>query len=549
MDRAWLSYRRDGSEEAFAQIVRENANLVYSAAVRCTRGDAHLAEEIAQAVFQEIARKPEMIPEGAVLAGWLYRHTCFKATQAVRDLSRKRKRELMAAEVHKMNSEKNDQWDQIASLLDPLMQELKEGERNALVLRFLQGLDLKSVGAELGLSEDAAQKKVTRALEVLQGLFMQRGVHITAIALAATLDLNAKAQISAASLSALLALSKGTTAYTASFGAIPGIIVKTHQVIIATLLIGGAATFVFLNQRGASKQERSPNPIQQNGAEAGTFGSRTKATGASNNVQASLSTETEALNRNRYLELMRLRGEVTQLKEQSRSSKNNSISKETETNSIEQVLTVLWNKDATDSERFASAEQLRKFGPEVMGAVPEFIRLLHSDSEATRYAGARALAFASEGNPAVFEELNNGLTDPDPSVRDAATHGVGVVFGYRFKEVDYASAIPLLLENLNDASRTVRADTAASLAQYIESERRAGKTGEPNHLIPSLLPLLNDPYEWARIHSTSALEAYEADAQAAVPKLQELLQDPSPQVQKAAEVALKRILQGMSANK
>src|SRR5687767_11890977 len=451
MDRAWLSYRLEGSEDAFEQVVRENANLVYSAALRCTRGDAHLAEEIAQSVFQEIARKPELIPEGAVLAGWLYRHTWFKATQAVRDLSRKRKRELMAAEVHKMNSEKNDQWDQIASLLDPLMQELKEGERNALVLRFLQGLDLKSVGAELGLSEDAAQKKVTRALEMLRGRFMQRGVPITAMALAAALELNAKVQISTASLSALLALSKGTTAYTASFGAIPGLIVKTHQVIIATLLIGGAATFVFLNHRGDSRQPRSQKSTQQDAAKPGILASTTTtAAEASTNVQASVSPG--ALNRNQYLELMRLRGEVTQLKEQSRTiSKINVNLKEIETNSIEQVLTVLWSKDATDSERFSSAEQLRKFGPEAMEAIPEFIRLLHSDSEATRYAGARALAFAAEANPAVFEELKNGLTHPDPSVRDAATHGVGVVFGYGFKEVDYASAIPLLLQNLNDS--------------------------------------------------------------------------------------------------
>ena len=546
MRQAWLSYRRDGSEDAFAQVVRENANLVYSAAVRCTRGDVHLAEEIAQSVFQEIARKPEIIPEGAVLAGWLYRHTCFKASQAVRDLSRKRRRELMAAEVHQMNAEKDDGWDQIASFLDPLMKELKEGERNALVLRFLQGLDLKSVGAELGLSEDAAQKKVARALEVLGGLFMQRGVTITAITLAAALELNARVQMPSASLAALLALSKGTTAYTASFGAISGLIMKTHHVIIATFLIGGAATLVFLNQRADSKQQRSPDPTLQDAGAPGTFGARTTLAEASATVRSS--SAPTALNRDQYLELMRLRGEVTQLKEESRAlSKGDSNLKETKTNSIEQVLTVLWSKDATDSERFSSAEQLRKFGEEVAQAIPEFIRLLHSDAEATRYGGARALAFASEANPAVFEELKKALTDSDPSVRDAATHGVGVVFGYGF-EVDYASAIPLLLQNLNDPSRTVRADTAASLAQYIESERRAGRTANPNHLVPALLPLLNDQYEWARIHSMSALEAYEADARGAVPQLQELLQDPNPQVQKTAEGALRRILQETAAS-
>ncbi|MGZ8900260.1 MAG: RNA polymerase sigma factor, partial [Limisphaerales bacterium] len=236
---------------------------MYSAALRHTRGDAHLAEEIAQLVFQDIARKPEIIPEGAVLAGWLYRHTCFKAAQTVRDLSRKRKRELMAAEVHTMNSETNDHWEQVAPLLDPLMQELKELDRNALVLRFLKGLDLKSVGVELGFSEDAAQKKIARALETLRGLFMQRGVPITATTLASALDLNAKVQISNAGLGALLALSGGATAYTVNSGAITGLTIKTHQAIIATLLIGGAATFVFLNQNSAFRRQPSQNAAQQ----------------------------------------------------------------------------------------------------------------------------------------------------------------------------------------------------------------------------------------------------------------------------------------------
>jgi hypothetical protein len=438
-----------------------------------------------------------------------------------------------------MNSDTDDRWEQVAPLLDPLMQELKESEQNALVLRFLQGLDLRSVGMELGLSEDAAQKKVARALETLRGLFMQRGVPITATALASALDLNAKVQISNACLGALLALSGGATAYTVSSGAITGLTMKTHQAIMATLLIGGAATFVFLNQKAGFRRQPSQNAAQQEGGGPAEVSSRT----ATAQPTASISSAPSALNRDQYLELMRLRGEVTQLKQQSLApSQNTPGPNETKSNSVDQVLTVLWSKDATDSERFSAAEQLRKLGPETLQAVPEFIRLLQSDTEPTRYAGARALAFTSDANPAVFEELKNALSHPDPSVRDAATHGIGVVFNYSFKNVDYPSAIPAMLQNLNDTSRTVRADTAASLAQYIESERRSGNTADPHHLIPSLLPLLDDAYEWARIHSASALEEYETDAQAAVPKLQELLQDPSPQVQNVAKRALRRIL-------
>ena len=75
----WLAeYVKNGSEPAFRELVRHYLNLVYSTAVRLVNGDTHLAEDIAQTVFADLARKARRLPDNVMLGGWLHRHTCRK---------------------------------------------------------------------------------------------------------------------------------------------------------------------------------------------------------------------------------------------------------------------------------------------------------------------------------------------------------------------------------------------------------------------------------------------------------------------------------------
>jgi HEAT repeat protein len=148
-------------------------------------------------------------------------------------------------------------------------------------------------------------------------------------------------------------------------------------------------------------------------------------------------------------------------------------------------LKILWDRDETsagDSRRFNAAEQLRNLGPQAVAGLSAFRELLHSGSQETSYAGARALAFTSEASPEAFQELSNALSDPDAQVRDAATHGIGILFSYEFKSVD--STLPRLVQNLRDVDQTVRADTAVALLQYVQRQVQFGKSGEPELIIP-----------------------------------------------------------------
>src|SRR5439155_20701472 len=101
-------------------------------------------------------------------------------------------------------AEPSPDWDRIRPVLDEAMASLGDQDRDALLLRYFKNEDLRSVGFALGVSDDAAQKRVTRALEKLRTHLVRRGVTTTAAAVSAVLSANA-VQMAPAGLSATLA--------------------------------------------------------------------------------------------------------------------------------------------------------------------------------------------------------------------------------------------------------------------------------------------------------------------------------------------------------
>jgi len=180
-------YTEGRAESAFGELVARHIDLVYSAALRVVGGDRHLAQDVTQTVFADLARKAGSLPRAVVLAGWLYRHTCFTAAKAVRAEQRRRIREKTAMEMIALQDNTEPTWEQIAPVLDEAMNQLSASERDAVVLRFLKRQDLRAVGSALGVGEDAAQKRVGRALEKLRTFLSRRGVTLTATTLATTL--------------------------------------------------------------------------------------------------------------------------------------------------------------------------------------------------------------------------------------------------------------------------------------------------------------------------------------------------------------------------
>ncbi len=181
-------YADTNSEEAFAELVRRHLDLVYSAALRQVNGDAHLAQDVTQTVFTELARKAESFSRRPVLTGWLYTSAHFAAAKAVRAEVRRRAREQEAQTMRELHDPTSDlEWSKLRPVLDKAMHQLKEGDREAILLRYFEQRQLAEIGAKLGVSENTARMRVARAVDKLRTLLNRRGVTLTAATLATTL--------------------------------------------------------------------------------------------------------------------------------------------------------------------------------------------------------------------------------------------------------------------------------------------------------------------------------------------------------------------------
>src|ERR1039458_6212264 len=128
-------YVRDRSETAFGELVQRHINLVYSAALRQMNGDTHLAEDVTQSVFADLARKAARLLRHTSLTGWLFTSTRFIATNVRRT---KQRRSIREREAHAMNAiisstEPEPDWALIRPLLDEAMHSLDEQDREAVL--------------------------------------------------------------------------------------------------------------------------------------------------------------------------------------------------------------------------------------------------------------------------------------------------------------------------------------------------------------------------------------------------------------------------------
>jgi len=297
-------YAQTGSEAAFRELVSRYLNFVYSTALRLVGGDSHLAKDVAQTVFISLANDGRTLSTEVLLGGWLHQQTFYAATKAVRTEHRRLRREREAVEMNELQDDSESIWRKVAPILDEAITKLENDDRAAILLRFFEGRNFRSVGEALGSNEDAARMRVNRALEKLHVLLKHRGVTLSVAALGAVLTAKT---VTAAPVGLAITFSGMALASTAAGNGTTLTILKVMantklKLALATLLVAGTATTLTV-------QHHSKMTLREENESLRHQLTQLKAGNEDLSRLATQSNKSTSLPSNQFDELLRLRGE------------------------------------------------------------------------------------------------------------------------------------------------------------------------------------------------------------------------------------------------
>lgn len=197
------------------------------------------------------------------------------------------------------------EWEKLRPALDDAMHELREADREAILLRYFENRPFADVGAKLGLNENAARMRVERALERLRAVFARRGVTATA-ALASIVSANA-VQLAPAGLAATLTTASMVSVGTGAFALFNIMTATQLKLGLVTLVVAGVATVLVIQRQTEVKLRGQTEALTQQLALLKTD---------SENLSNRLATAGGAkkLMDQQFNELLKLRGEVGSLR-------------------------------------------------------------------------------------------------------------------------------------------------------------------------------------------------------------------------------------------
>jgi hypothetical protein len=110
------------------------------------------------------------------------------ALEAARaETRRKRREEAIVDMIADEEVSPEELWKEVSPRIDAAMEELTEADRAAVLLRFFHGRSLRELAVILGVNEEAAKKRVSRAMQRLGQVLSRHGIKSSSSILGAAL--------------------------------------------------------------------------------------------------------------------------------------------------------------------------------------------------------------------------------------------------------------------------------------------------------------------------------------------------------------------------
>jgi RNA polymerase sigma factor (sigma-70 family) len=236
-----------GDAEAFAELIRRHAGLVYGAAMRIL-ADVDRAADVTQETFLQLTNDAPRV--SGSLAGWLHRVATHKAIdQMRRDTSRRRREAEYAADQPREMAD----WRELSHCVDEELNRLDDQTREVLIAHFLEGRTTRQIAAAQGVSQATISRRVDAGVTRLRATLRRRGVLVAAGALSAMLSENAAQAVpravmmelgKVALLGAPAASAGASTIHAVTTGLLTGAKAKAVAVAaVAVIGIGSVVTY------------------------------------------------------------------------------------------------------------------------------------------------------------------------------------------------------------------------------------------------------------------------------------------------------------------
>jgi RNA polymerase sigma factor (sigma-70 family) len=268
------AFLENADEMAFSEIVNRHGPMVYRVCFRVL-ANHHESEDTAQAVFAILVKKARTIRKKRSLGSWLHGVARTTALYALRGRIHRRKREA-EVEISEANGESVSEYSfqaRVLESLDEALAHLSTRQREAVVLRHLEGRSVADAAVLAGCSPTVLQGRTRDGTAKLRKFFAKRGLAVTGVLLSSLLESEAQAAVPQTLLPSILTASPLVAAGAAT-GAVNGSVLSLTEgvlkimrnmivkqvvgiVVIPAVVAGAAVAGVILPQQesGSSQTE------------------------------------------------------------------------------------------------------------------------------------------------------------------------------------------------------------------------------------------------------------------------------------------------------